>query len=167
MISEKESCGTFSQSDFKMRNYSTHLLTRKGLGALIGCEWMGDMLVRPKQRWGMCCLRHFLLWDHRLSYNSGQSRALGSYLVLTLENTHPSLCQNRSLQPWDCSWISYNALLLFLIRWRQCKHQCHLMSCDASSLVPGNNILLSSTIQRLILAWSLWLLFLNNLIIIF
>lgn len=121
----------------------------------------------PKLRWDLYHLTHFLLesigfpliqdkvWSSGFllspcfsKYSSKVVPELKSSAMRLLSNSH-------KMHYFFFLIVSYHTIS------RQCKHQCLLMNCNGSSLVPGNNFSFSSILQRLILAWSL------HLIIIF
>lgn len=148
-----------------MKNHSTCLLTKNELAALIRNKWRGALLLWDQSK-GEACIVKGIFSPESIGFPRMQEKVLGSeflfsppfgkystQLVPGLKSSSMRFCQILI----KCSaFFSFSSHPI-----RQCKHQCHLMNHDASLLVPGNNFLLCSTIQRLILAWSL------HLIIIF
>lgn len=158
MFSKKEHYGTLRQCGSKTESH--RVLWPKDSG-YFDQEWINgwDISVGPKQRWDLYHLRHFLL--ESIGFLLIQDNVWSSVLLLCHHFSKHSfkLVPELKFSALRLLSISHKMHCFFFliischIISRQCKHQCHLMNCNGSSLVPGNNFLFSSIMQRLILEW--------------
>lgn len=157
MFSKKEHYGTLRQCGFKTESHRV-LWPKSGLLLWSGINKWGRCFCGTKAEVRPVSSKTFSPWKSWISSDPGQCVkfcALSPHFSKHSFKLVPEL-KFSALRLLSISHKMHCFFFLIIschIISRQCKHQCHLMNCNGRSLVPGNNFLFSSIMQRLILEW--------------